>query len=71
MLISEAKTLVGQIVNLTYTDRSGREYTEQTEIFDVAFVPLYGPCMLTDIGELRLDRILNYELTHQLQAKAA
>lgn len=58
MLISEAKSYVGHVVNLTYTDRSGREFCERTEIFDVGFVPLYGPCLITDVGEVRLDRVL-------------
>ncbi|MCA0362066.1 MAG: hypothetical protein LCH41_13565 [Armatimonadetes bacterium] len=70
MLISEAKSLVGQFVNLTYTDRSGKEFSDQAEIFDVAFVPLYGPCMLTDLGELRLDRIKSFEVV-EWQSHAA
>ncbi|MCB0826073.1 MAG: hypothetical protein KDC26_07780 [Armatimonadetes bacterium] len=65
MLISEAKTLVGQCVNLTYTDRTGKEFTKLVEIFEVGFVPLYGPCMITDQGELRLDRIVGFEHASQ------
>ena len=71
MLISEAKPLIGQFVNVTYTDRHGAEVTETTEVWDVAFVPLYGPCVITDAGELRLDRIVNIEVTQSPYLRAA
>lgn len=71
MLISEAKTLIGQTVALTYSDRTGSEFTEVTEIYDVAFIPLYGPCMLTDSGEVRLDRVLTYEIAEYEYRTAA
>ncbi|MBL8068106.1 MAG: hypothetical protein JNM28_06630 [Armatimonadetes bacterium] len=71
MLISEAKTLIGQTIALTYTDRTGQEYTEVTEIYDVAFIPLYGPCMITDSGEVRLDRILEYKAAEYQYRTAA
>ena len=70
MLISEAKPLVGQFVNLTYTDRSRKEYNETVEVFDVTFIPLYGPCLVTDLGDIRLDRIVFAERAVQ-QFKAA
>ncbi|MDI9641429.1 hypothetical protein QPK87_07140 [Kamptonema cortianum] len=71
MLISEAKHLVGQMVNLTYSDRNGQEFTEATEVYDVAFVPLYGPCVICDLGEIRLDRVLNSEIIAYQQLRAA
>jgi hypothetical protein len=61
MLISEAKAYVGYQVHVRYTDRAGREHNERVEIFDVAFVALYGPCLITDIGEIRLDRVIACE----------
>lgn len=57
MLISDAKAFVGSIVHITFSDRSGRENHDIAEVFDVNFVPLYGPCLITDIGDIRLDRI--------------
>lgn len=69
MLISEAKPLVGKFINLTYTDRSRKEYCETVEVFDVTFIPLYGPCLVTDLGDIRLDRILFADPA--VQAKAA
>lgn len=71
MLIAEAKELVGNFVNLTYLDRNGQEIADLAEIFDVAFVPLYGPCLITDIGELRLDRVVTVELSSFASLKAA
>jgi len=58
MLISEAKAYLGYVVDITYTDRSGRELQQRAEVFDVGFVPLFGPCLITDLGELRLDRVI-------------
>ena len=58
MLLSEAKRFVGQYVNLTYRERSGDTVEKIAEIFDIGFVPLYGPCLITDVGEIRLDRLV-------------
>lgn len=69
MLISDAKSFVGQMVEVAYLDRKGDEIHEVAEVFDVNFVPLYGPCLITDIGDLRLDRI--QALTALAQQKAA
>ncbi len=68
MLINEAKTLVGKIVDLTYLDRFEAEVTEEVEIYDVTFVPLYGPCAITCKGDIRLDRIQNYRLSAMYNA---
>lgn len=68
MLISDAKSLVGQIVNLEYTDRKGDILSDRVEIFDVNFIALYGPCMITDIGDIRLDRVVSAVATQESQA---
>ena len=57
MLISEAKEFVGAVVTLVYKDRKGDDVSKTAEIYEVGFVPLYGPCLITDIGEIRLDRV--------------
>lgn len=57
MLISDAKKFIGQIVELQFLDRTGTVNTEVVEVFDVNFIALYGPCLITDIGDIRLDRI--------------
>ncbi len=57
MLITDAKAFVGDIVQLSYHDRKVEVITERVEVFDVNFIPLYGPCLITNIGDIRLDRI--------------
>lgn len=57
MLISDAKKLVGHTIALEYVDRKGEVMKDQVEVFDVNFIALYGPCMITDIGDIRLDRV--------------
>ncbi len=68
MLISDAKSFVGQVVEVVYSDRKGTEIKEVAEIFDVNFVPLYGPCLITDIGDIRLDRVHQIEKFSQTKA---
>ncbi len=58
MLLTQAKSFVGDFVCLSYRDRSGESHEKLAEVYDVGFVPLYGPCLITDIGEVRLDRIV-------------
>ncbi len=70
MLISDAKAFVGQFVDVTYADRTGNEHHDYAEVFEVNFVPLYGPCMVTDIGEIRLDRVVKCSLKLMEQALA-
>ena len=57
MLSSEAKELVGQIVEVEYTDRSGNLFIQNAQLYEIGFLPLYGPCLILDIGEIRLDRV--------------
>ena len=68
MLLSEAKRFVGQYVTMTYRERSGQEVERVAEIFDIGFVPLYGPCLITDVGEIRLDRLLAMSVLQQSNA---
>lgn len=57
MEIGEAKSFANQTVDLTWTDRKGQEVTDVVHVFDVEFLPLYGPCLVTSEGEIRLDRV--------------
>lgn len=57
MEIQEAKTFANQRVHLTWVDRRGAEITDLVDVYEVNFVPLYGPCMITSAGEIRLDRV--------------
>lgn len=68
MLVSDAKKYVGFEVEFTYQDRNGEPKQLCGEVFDVTFVPLYGPCLVTDLGDYRLDRISRIT---QAQSEAA
>ena len=57
MLSSEVKGFVGQIVQVEYADKLGNIYVQNAELYDIGFLPLYGPCLILDIGEIRLDRV--------------
>jgi hypothetical protein len=57
MNIQEAKTFVNTRVHLAWLDRNGKEVTDVVDVYEVNFVPFYGPCMITNVGEVRLDRI--------------
>lgn len=61
MSIQDAKTFIGMPLRLTWTGRKGDEQTDLVYVFNVGFVPLYGPCLITDKGEIRLDRVVNFE----------
>jgi len=63
MLSCEAKPFVGQFVTVTYREKNGTEHTIQTELFDINFVALKGPCLITDAGDFRLDRVKTLHLT--------
>ena len=68
MLISEAKAYVGNVVDIVYFDRTGKDIQDVAEVFDVNFVPLYGPCLITDIGDIRLDRVHTLQNTKVLRS---
>ena len=59
MTISEARTFVGAEVLLSWHDRKGDELKAVTTIYAADFIPMYGPCVVTDSGEIRIDRIVS------------
>lgn len=62
MEIAEARKFVDKTVLLRWTDRKGVEVEESLHLYDVGFVPLYGPCLVTSRGEIRLDRVVSCSL---------
>ncbi len=72
MNIQDAKGYVGMPLRLTWTGRKGEEMSDLVYVFNVGFVPLYGPCLITDKGEIRLDRIVAYEeVVQQAERRAS
>lgn len=59
--IQEAKQYVGRPVSLGWTGRKGDEIHDSVYVFSVGFVPMYGPCLITDKGEICLDRVVSHE----------
>jgi hypothetical protein len=68
MGISDARLFRDVTVDLTWTDRQGNAQTKTTHVLAVEFVPLYGPCLVTTEGEIRLDRVVSCQANAQLAA---
>lgn len=61
MTIRDARSLVGADVSLTCRNRKGEETLLDVHVFSADFLPLYGPCLVTDEGEVPLDRVVAFE----------
>jgi hypothetical protein len=70
MLSSEVRAYVGQIVQVEYSDKLGNIYIQNAELYDIGFLPLYGPCLILDIGEIRLDRVSAVKPVKSLKSAA-
>ncbi|HEY3782822.1 MAG TPA: hypothetical protein VGL56_17195 [Fimbriimonadaceae bacterium] len=60
MTIQDAKSFVGSQMKVSWTCRKGDEQSDVVHVLSVGFVPFYGPCLITDIGEISLDRVVAY-----------
>ena len=60
MNIREARSIIGKTVSLTWLDRNGNSLQATTFIHKADFVPMYGPCLFTDEGEISLDRVVKF-----------
>jgi len=70
MTIQEAKSFVGSQLRVSWTCRKGNEISDTVHVLGVGFVPLYGPCLITDIGEICLDRVVEYTNLSPIQEVA-
>ncbi len=68
MSFKEAQQYIGMSCEVAYRDRRGELQVRQVYVTDVTFVPLYGLCLVTDYGEIRLDRVVS---VNALERKAA
>jgi len=71
MEISEARWFANKTVDLTWLDRLGNELSATAQVFEVTFVPLYGPSLITTAGDIRLDRIVSCKLSESMQEATA
>jgi hypothetical protein len=70
MTIQEAKSFVGSQLKVSWTCRKGENVADTVHVLGVGFVPLYGPCLITDIGEICLDRVVDYTAIAPIQEVA-
>ncbi|MEN3002371.1 MAG: hypothetical protein ABDI19_11105 [Armatimonadota bacterium] len=68
MSFREAQQYIGMDCEVAYRDRHGEIQTKRVFVVDVTFVPLYGICLITDCGEIRLDRIVNMSVQERKAA---
>ncbi len=57
MQVSQAKSYVGQRCEIVSSDRRGAEVHTVAQVLDVIYIPMYGATLLTDAGEIFLDRV--------------
>ncbi|HZO91557.1 MAG TPA: hypothetical protein VFB38_24760 [Chthonomonadaceae bacterium] len=71
MLLSEAKTYIGQVCSIRWRDRSGKEQLVVSKIYDATYVPLYGGYLITDADDIRLDHICEVALAGETVSQPA
>lgn len=67
MTYQEAKSVVGTYVRLIVESHRG-PVTERVHVFNIGMAPRLGPCLFTDHGEIRLDKVLRHEAIRQKAA---
>lgn len=50
---------VGYVVEMEFVDRAKRVQKREVTVYDLGFLAGFGPCLITDQGEVRLDRIVS------------
>jgi len=68
MSFKDAQQYIGMSCEVAWRDRRGDLQTKQVFVNDVTFIPLYGLCMVTDYGEIRLDRVVSVKVVDQKAA---
>lgn len=68
MELQEARHLIGCDVSLTWKDRKGEPTAAWVYVHAADFVPLYGPCLITDRGDIRLDRVVHWDRRRERRA---
>jgi hypothetical protein len=62
MLLAEAKSYIGKVCTVRFLDRNNEEHQVSSLVYDATYVPLYGGYFVTDMDDIRLDRIVAVEL---------
>ena len=57
MVIQEARRLTNQEINLRWRDRNGTLNSEVVFVYQLQFIPFYGPCLITSAGEIHIEKV--------------
>lgn len=68
MEVQLAKGLIDKSIRLRWTDRKGEVVEESVYVCSVQFVPFYGPCLITETGQVPLERIVGFSTSDDLAA---
>ncbi len=68
MDVADAKKLIGGDARIECRDRNGEIVMHQAYVLDVRILPYIGPCFITDIGEISLERV---EVAQLISERAA
>jgi hypothetical protein len=71
MLLAEAKSYIGKTCSIAWQDRTGKEFITVSKVYDATYVPLYGGYLVTDVDDIRLDRVCGIALMEEAAARAA
>ena len=71
MLLAEAKSYIGKVCTVRFLDRSGLEHSVTSKIYDATYVPLYGGYFITDMDDIRMDRVVAVQLEGEKSDVAA
>src|SRR4051794_19094741 len=62
MQLAEARSYIGKVCRIRFHDRSGQEHEVSSLVYDATYVPLYGGYFVTDMDDVRLDRVISVGL---------
>lgn len=68
MLLAEAKSYIGKVCTIKFLDRSGQEHAITSPVYDATYVPFYGGYFVTDMDDIRLDRVSSIEVAQERMA---
>ena len=66
MLLAEAKSYIGKVCTIKFLDRSGQEHAITSPVYDATYVPFYGGYFVTDMDDIRLDRVQSINLADEI-----
>lgn len=57
MVVQEARRLTNQEIDLRWRDRDGSLNGEVVFVYQLQFIPFYGPCLITSAGEIHIELV--------------